>query len=154
MFTMASPPDFTAYPWMEAALSQYGQRELPGGTRNNPVIVAYLRVVGLHAPDETPWCSAFANWCMSQANIKGSGRANARSWQNWGGRLVASPVYGCVAVFSRPPDPSHGHVAFWVGEDAGNPMLLGGNQGNAVSIKRYPRSRLLSYRWPIGFPTP
>lgn len=90
---------------------------------------------------------------MAQANIKGTGRANARSWLKWEGKPVGGPVYGCVVVLSRPPKPGHGHVA-WVGEDATNPMLLGGNQGNAVSLRRYPRGRILDFRWPIGFGTP
>jgi hypothetical protein len=38
--------------------------------------------------------------------------------------------------------------------DQRNPMLLGGNQGDTVSLRRYPRSRVLDYRWPIGFKTP
>jgi hypothetical protein len=28
--------------------------------------------------------------------------------------------------------------------------VLGGNQGNAVSIKPYPLERVLSYRWPAA----
>jgi uncharacterized protein (TIGR02594 family) len=153
MFTLATPTDFTPYPWMHFAFQEFGQKEV-GGNRDNPRIKEYLKTVGMNGHDETPWCSAFANWCMAQANIKGTGRANARSWLKWEGKLVAKPVFGCIVVLSRPPDPSHGHVAFWVGEDAVNPMLLGGNQGNAVSLKRYPRARILDYRWPIGFATP
>jgi uncharacterized protein (TIGR02594 family) len=156
MFSLATPSDFTPYPWMQFAFQEYGQKEIQGPS-DNPRIKEYLKVVGIsgvHAHDETAWCSAFANWCMAQANIKGSGRANARSWLTWQGKLARGPVYGCIVVLSRPPQPWQGHVAFWVGEDRSNPMLLGGNQGDTVSLRRYPRSRVLDYRWPIGFKTP
>jgi hypothetical protein len=36
-----------------------------------------------------------------------------------------------------------------VGKDkAGNLMTLGGNQGDQVSIRPFPMSRVLGYRWP------
>jgi uncharacterized protein (TIGR02594 family) len=147
MFSLATPSDFAPYPWMEFAFQEYGQKEIKG-TSDNPRIKEYLKVVGVgvYGHDETAWCSAFANWCMAQANIKGSGRANARSWLTWQGKLARGPVYGCVVVLSRPPQSWQGHVAFWVGENQSNPMLLGGNQGDTVSLRRYPRSRVLDYR--------
>jgi hypothetical protein len=38
-----------------------------------------------------------------------------------------------------------------VGEDAaGNLLILGGNQGDAVNVRAFPRARVLAYRWPPG----
>lgn len=123
-------------------------KEVPGDA-DNPRIREYLASVGLgHEHDETPWCSAFANWCMQRCGIIGTGRGNARSWLAWG-KPIDTPVLGCVVVFSRPPDPAHGHVAFYCGSSATAIEVLGGNQRNAVSRAWYPRARLLGYRWPI-----
>lgn len=33
-------------------------------------------------------------------------------------------------------------------------MVLGGNQGDVVSIKPFGRDRILGYRWPAGVPLP
>lgn len=54
---------------------------------------------------------------------------------------------GDVVVFWRgSKDSWKGHVAFYSHHDANNVYVLGGNQGNAVSIQAYPRSRLLDVR--------
>lgn len=39
---------------------------------SNPVVVGFLRGIGSapYAGDETPWCAAFANWCISQSRTK------------------------------------------------------------------------------------
>jgi hypothetical protein len=49
----------------------------------------------------------------------------------------------------------NGHVGFVAGQDrAGNLMVLGGNQGDAVSIKPFARGRVLGFRWPADEPLP
>jgi uncharacterized protein (TIGR02594 family) len=120
------------------------------GSQDNPLIVEMLALAGLpHQHDETPWCSAAMNAAMYESGLRGTGRANARSWEAWGEKL-AKPRIGCVAVLWRDtPSSGHGHVALWLGDVPGSQMvLLGGNQANAVSVQLYPRGRLLSYRWP------
>jgi uncharacterized protein (TIGR02594 family) len=135
--------------WYQIAWSERGQAEIPGGG-NNPRILAYQTACDFDPHnEEVAWCSSFANWVMREANIKGSGQANARSWATWGDEL-AKPRRGCIVVLTRPPSKDNGHVAFYVGEEGDNLLLLGGNQGNQVSVKPYPKSRLLSFRWPKG----
>jgi uncharacterized protein (TIGR02594 family) len=152
---MFTPVDFSPYPWMKFALAEVGEAEVPG-KGSNPRICEYLAAAGLAAdPDETPWCSAFVNWCMGQAKIQGTGRANARSWLNWSDKCLAAPRYGAVAVLWRERmNGAKGHVAFYVGENQGQLVLLGGNQGNQVKLSNYPRNRLLGYRWPPGYAIP
>jgi uncharacterized protein (TIGR02594 family) len=159
MTTLASfmsPIGFSNFPWMRFALQEIGEAEIRG-PRHNPRILEYQRAGHNKTDEETPWCSAFANWCMTHGGQCGTGLPNARSWLNWGEPLV-QPVYGCVSVLSRPPDAWHGHVGFFVGADAGHIWVLGGNQrgatGGEVSIGPYPRSRLLGFRWPTGLPRP
>ncbi|WP_296205062.1 glycosyl hydrolase 108 family protein, partial [uncultured Hyphomicrobium sp.] len=71
----------------------------------------------------------------------------ARSYLAWG-EALAEPRMGAVAVFSRGSDPALGHVGFWLGESDGDVVLLGGNQGNQVSVVRYSKERLIGLRWP------
>jgi uncharacterized protein (TIGR02594 family) len=138
-----------ACPWMKIAMGELGQHELVGKRRNNPRIMGYLRSVGLSTWDETPWCSAFANWCLAAAGIPGSGRANARSWLTWGTGLdITQPRFGCVTVLRRTANPARGHVGFWLGSHAGQAVMLGGNQNDAVCVKGYPLSHVLGHRWP------
>jgi uncharacterized protein (TIGR02594 family) len=155
--SMQTPSDFTPFPWMKIALGEFGQRENPAQNENNPRISKYFATVGLSGArdDETAWCSAFVNWCMTTAGFMGTGKGAARSWLTWGNSCLSGPVYGAITVLWRTnPSSWEGHVAFCVGESGSNLILFGGNQNNAVGLKPYPKSRLLGYRWPTGFPVP
>ncbi len=68
----------------------------------------------------------------------------ARNWANFG---IPSPfpMLGDVLVFSRE---SGGHVGLYVGEDKSSYHVLGGNQGNAVSVTRILKDRLIASRRP------
>ena len=55
-------------------------------------------------------------------------------------------------MLSRGFDPRLGHVGFLVGSTSADIILLGGNQGDAVGVQAFPRSRLLGLRWPIISP--
>ena len=150
---MYTPLSFGRFPWMQYAQQELerGVREV-AGARHNPRIIDYLRAGGVDAGDETAWCSGFANWCMQQAGIPGTGKSNARSWLDWGGLCLANGVYGAVTILWRVrPNGWQGHVGFYVGAEGGNLLLLGGNQGDAVSIRPYPKSRLLGYRYPLNY---
>jgi uncharacterized protein (TIGR02594 family) len=158
VFTLhPTPGQFRFAPWLEWAFLALGEHRIPGAA-HNPTVVDFLRVVGHgEAGDETSWCSAFANWCMLQAGIAGSGRANARSWLEWGNFSLSTPVVGCITVLWREqPNNWRGHVGFFVGETTSQLMILGGNQTNAsrVTISPYSKDRLLGYRWPTGHPLP
>lgn len=134
--------------WLTIAEQELGQREIPGD-EDNPRILEYAQTTSLEAhDDETPWCSAFINWVMEQSGLLLTRSAAARSWLTWGIPL-AGPEWGAVAILSRPPNPASGHVGLVegiVGVD--RVAILGGNQGNAVSVAVFSRSRVLAYRWP------
>jgi len=142
--------DHEVFPtWIEIANGELGEREIRGD-EHNPRVVEYHATTGLSADDdETPWCSSFVNWCFKEAGIAGTNSARARSWLDWG-KGIDAPVPGCVVVFSRPPKPASGHVAFFVGRGGGGDTVrvLGGNQGNSVSVKAYPLGRVIGYRLP------
>lgn len=106
--------------------------EEAGAAAHNPRILEYHATTPLKAnADETPWCSSFVNWCVTQAGLTGTNRANARSWLNWGDALT-EPKTGAVAVFWRGDnnDRVTGHVGFFLRDDGETVRLLGGNQGD------------------------
>ena len=138
--------------WMAVARMERGTKEYAGDA-DNPDVLKYLESVdtlsiSAQRNDETPWCSAFANWCMEQADLKGTENAAARSWLNWG-KEISDPEPGCVTVLWRgAPDGWKGHVGFFVKKTGQHIYLLGGNQNDQVNIKRYGLNRLLGYRMP------
>ena len=98
-------------------------------------------------PATTAWCAAFVDATLRQSGMEGTGKLNARSYLDWG-QPVDQPQRGDVAVFSRgDPNGWQGHVGFFDGYDeAGKIRVLGGNQGDAVSLASYDPSQLLGFR--------
>jgi len=132
-----------------AAEGYLGLKEYPGA-RQNETVVGFAKAVG-HGwvkDDETPWCASFVGAVLAQLGLPHTGKLNARSYANWGDPVasLAEAQHGDVVVFKRPPNPAHGHVGFFAGVENGMVMVLGGNQGNKVSIAPYPASRLLAIR--------
>lgn len=133
---------------VEIALSQIGTQEIKGKV-DNPEIVNYFAEIG-HSwvdNDETPWCSAFVNWCAQKAGYEYTKRLNAKSWLDIG-ITVENPEIGDIVIFWRE-DPSSwkGHVGIFITEINGMVYTLGGNQsGGNVSIKGYPIEKVLGYR--------
>lgn len=136
--------------WVEIGRSLIGLHEIKGG-QHSPEIIAMWKDIrrGGIKNDETPWCAAFVGAMLERAGIQSSRFESAKSYLEWGVALGAA-VYGCVIVFTRD---GGGHVGFVVGKDAdGRLLVLGGNQGDAVSIKAFPLDRVSGYRWPAGVP--
>lgn len=129
--------------WLRVALSELGTAELPGA-KHNPRIIAYHASTRLAAKtDETPWCSSFANWVMIEAGYTATRSAAASSWLSYGIRTRGRR--GTIVVLSRPG--GH-HVGFVAGMTRTHVWILGGNQGNAVSIAPYSLARVLQFRAP------
>jgi len=133
--------------WLIIARGELGIREIPGDEHNPRILDYHNATKKEHTTDEIPWCSAFICWLFDQVEIPHEGSALARSWSTWGTSL-GTPRIGCVCVFERGASPWQGHVGLYVGETEEGIMVLGGNQGNSVSIQEYPKSKLLELRWP------
>lgn len=144
---------------LSLAASQMGFNERD----QQAAIQDYLTTGGANLdPAVTAWCAAFVNATLQQTGIQGTGSNMARSFMDWG-QPVTQPQEGDLAVFSRgDPSGPYGHVGFFKGyDDQGNIMVLGGNQGDAVSIAPYSPDRLLGFRragegmaQPSGTPQP
>jgi uncharacterized protein (TIGR02594 family) len=143
------PPKVSA-PWYKLALEERGVREIPG-EKHDPSVLQYYADSG-HPQiddDETAWCAAYVGAMLERAGYPGSKSLAARSYLQWGKKL-AKPKKGCIVVFWRnSPRSWQGHVGFYVREDDTHIYVLGGNQRNAVNISKYPKARLLGYRWPV-----
>ena len=138
--------------WMAEAWRRLGTREVRG-RRHNRTVLDFFRDAGRRdiTRDEVPWCAAFVGACLSRSGETGTGSLLARSYLKWG-EALESPRLGAVVILSRGRNPSSGHVGFWVGETAGQHLLLGGNQSNAVTVSAFSKERVLGFRWPGEVP--
>jgi len=132
--------------WMIEAERHIGLREIKGLKHNSTIIGWLKNLKAWWFDDETAWCGTFVAHCLkSTGHVIPSTWYRALSWAQWGQKLE-NPVVGCVVVFSRK---GGGHVGFVVGKNRnGNLMVLGGNQGDAVAISAFDKSRVVGYRWP------
>lgn len=136
----------------------YGTIEV-AGRGSNPMILQWAKSIGLgsvYKSDSVAWCGLTVAYAAAQAGWDHAPRGNAlyaRNWLEWGNPVEAGKaMLGDVLVFARN---GGGHVALYVGEDATAFHILGGNQGDAVSIKRKPKSQLLGARrcpWRVNQP--
>lgn len=145
-----------------------GMREVPGAV-HNPAILAMLRLDpgGEWAlADEVPWCSAFVNYICWLTRLPRSKSLAARSWLNVGealdGNGLSDAGKGDIVVLRQSltapgaeVQNQPGHVGFFAGRHrspagAGGyqnwVQVLGGNQGDAVTIASFREELVLSIR--------
>lgn len=132
----------------EIARGYIGTTEGPG-LEDNPTIMAMYASVGHEwvEHDSVAWCAAFVGHCLERAGIRSTRRLTARSYLDWGVPVeIADAQTGDIAVIPRGASSWQGHVFFidWIE----GPWVwgLGGNQNDAVNVKRYPVSKLLGVR--------
>jgi uncharacterized protein (TIGR02594 family) len=132
--------------WYEIAQSELGVKEAAGND-DNPRIVEYLSSVpnAGQTHDSTPWCAGFANWCLEQSGHPTTQSLMARSFLGYG--KACKPQKGCIVVLKRGKPPN-GHVGFYSHAKDGRVFLLGGNQGDGVSLASFPESDVIDYRMP------
>jgi uncharacterized protein (TIGR02594 family) len=130
---------------LKAGLSLYGIKETPGKA-SNPVIMDWASKLGIsYAADEVAWCGLFMAYCVHMTGRKPVDQPLwARNWAKWG-KPASVAMLGDVLVFSRE---TGGHVGIYVGEDPVCYHVLGGNQGDAVSIVRIDKMRTIAIRRP------
>lgn len=125
------------------ALNLYGVKETIGNG-DNPTIIGWAKELLLpeYNHDSIAWCGLFCAVVAKRAGKKvPENPLWARNWSAWGSKCV--PALGCVLVFSRD---GGGHVGIYVGEDTDCYHVLGGNQGDSVSITRIRKGRLIAAR--------
>ncbi len=139
---------------VRAAIMELGVVEDPGSA-NDPRIMEWQATlsterveVSAATADAVPWCGLFTAHTALVAGYVGEIPKFPLWALNWSSFGVAAqqPCLGSICTFVRK---GGGHVGFYVGEDrAGYYHILGGNQGDRVSIDRIAKSRLKSCREP------
>jgi uncharacterized protein (TIGR02594 family) len=140
--------------WLALARAELGVREAPGPA-NNARVVRLFADAGFPGirTDSTAWCAAAVGAMLVRAGHRPSGSLAARSYEGWGVGL-AEPRLGCVGTKRRGNASWQGHVGFVVGAGRDSVILLGGNQGDAWSVARFPRGAFTAWRWPADAPPP
>jgi uncharacterized protein (TIGR02594 family) len=156
------------YKWLEKVkglpntirlgLAEHGVHEVVGRGSNRTIIgwrdelngasPAGKPLVSGFSDDDIPWCGLFAA-IVAFRRMKAIAEVPyaplwARNWLRYG-VATKTPALGDILVFSRG---SGGHVGFYIAEDKSAYHVLGGNQGNKVSIVRIAKNRLLGARRP------
>lgn len=136
--------------WMREARRYMGLTEIPG-PKSDPTILSWAKRLGgwiasYYTDDDTPWCGLFIGNLIATTLPNEPLPSNPLSALAWGkfGRALSKPSLGAIMTFRRP---GGGHVGIYVGEDATHYHVLGGNQGNKVSITRVEKNRLDAIRW-------
>jgi uncharacterized protein (TIGR02594 family) len=130
------------------ALKDFGIAETVGPGSSADIMAMAKEVGAAYPTDETPWCGlAMAAWANRAGVTPPKGSLRARSWLTFGTAVLGSPELGDVCVLWRgKPDSTQGHVGLFIARRGGTIYLLGGNQGNQVSIQAFPVDRLLGTR--------
>lgn len=158
----ASKPAVSAVPakppasipeYMRIAASYLGTREAPGKA-NNPLVVQMFGLAGHPqiTQDSVPWCAAFVAACLAKAKVPNEVTKSLRLWAAAYAQIgtsipLSSPVWGCIGVKTRT---GGGHVGFVVAANEKYVWMLGGNQGDNVTVGRFPRSSFSAFRLPTG----
>jgi uncharacterized protein (TIGR02594 family) len=146
------PPETTdpgEVPWMVIAKQQLDLdiHEFPNGS--NPEIEKYFTATTLgRQPDDIAWCAAFISWCIQQSGTPHPGvtfSARAGDWMN-NGRALDGPQFGAIVVTVPLARGASGHVGFAHSWDGTSVHILGGNQGDAVKIAKFPIKVVKSWR--------
>ena len=99
----------------------------------------------------------YVNSVLGECGIKGTHSAGAQSFLKFGNEVTKENTQaGDIVVLKRFKDgkvvPGGGHVGFVVGRHYDEKThqymvtVLGGNQGNSVSVQDYPEKNVLGYR--------
>ena len=141
-----------AYAWLSSvgllprmvseALKLLGTIEAPGA-KNSPTIMGWAKETALdkqgYSADAVPWCGLF----MAYVALKAEKPIPKHPlWAlNWAGFGTPEhqPCLGDVLTFKRD---GGGHVGLYIGEDQTAYHVLGGNQGDKVSIDRILKKRM------------
>lgn len=150
-FAFIRDPAF-AHALVIRAASHYGLQERPGNA-DNPVILDMAKLVQATAYkyDSVPWCGLFMAWvCINAPKPKGNAALWALNWADVGTPVDRTKInFGDVITLQRKQGGKviGGHVTLYIASDgAGGFWGLGGNQGDAVNIKRFARSQIYRAR--------
>lgn len=132
----------------ELARGELGTEEVPGPVHNDKILSWFKKVGHDIKDDETSWCAAFLGAMLEDAGLPSTKALTARSYLKWGEEVPLSEAKtGDIVVFWRiSPTSWQGHAGFFNDRKDGKIYVLGGNQGNKVSVAPYAETQLLGVR--------
>jgi uncharacterized protein (TIGR02594 family) len=147
--------------WIREAEKHLGKKETATMVKDDPWVKLLFEELGAYDWAKTQtvsaanWCAAFVSYCFKktgQSPLTGFDGMRAKTYADKYGKEVTRPVYGALAIFERG---GAGHIGFVVGYNKVTKaiQLLGGNQGNAVTIKNETRT-LIAYKVPSSWNIP
>ena len=89
--------------------------------------------------EKTHWCGAFVGSMLSQSypqfrNLLNHKMSSSQYWLNVFTQ-TDDPQVGDLVIFTSKKSNFHGHIGFYVTEEDDKILVLGGNQGGAVSYQ-------------------
>ena len=127
---------------LKTAEKYIGIHEKPG-PGSNPFVAKCLAACGYQGEDDSviPWCACFISELVKECGYSlPELPAAAISWRHWGVG-IEDPEIGCLAVFPH-------HIGIVADFDDDGIDLLGGNQSDAVNIKRFGYDNVVAFRNP------
>jgi uncharacterized protein (TIGR02594 family) len=158
-----SRTDFSGGPvWWQWALHEIGISEIPGPGSNSRILEyrTIARTPSTLDDDDLPWCAIFVNAALEANGLPGSRSARARSFETHANfASLNAPTLGCIVTFWRGTRGGGlGHVGLYRGETDTHIYVLGGNQGDSVSVSPFQKSGsrfgFSGYWWPRDVPRP
>ncbi len=129
---------------VETAFASLGEQEVTGPA-SNPTVLGWIRRWLPRATDDstTAWCAVWVSQVMASCGLEVPATPfRAHSWLAWG-TSTEDPTLGDVAVMIRD---GGFHVGIVLRATSESIWLVGGNQGNAVSVARFDRKRVVQVR--------
>lgn len=146
--------DRASYPWVEEFRKVFGLHEI----RDNEALKAWLISDGktLGDPKMLPWCGDAMATAIRKSlpdekfvGVLAENPYWALNWAAFGDAI--EPCFGAIGVFKRAEG---GHVGVLVSQSKDTYHVLGGNQGDSVSLTSVPKSSFVTSRWPKTFERP
>ena len=127
------------------------------GAEHNYIVMAMLTLFNAWPKaDEVPWCSAAMTFFSFNAGVQYSKSLLARSWLGIGEpiELDEAHVGNDIVILQRgsgvQPGAENrtapGHVGLFAGCTPNSVFLLGGNQGDMITITESPATHMLGIR--------
>lgn len=148
-------PGAEAPTYLAAAVGDIGIQEWvrgPGGAkRSNPVVEQWIEATTGQRQNaiRVPWCAYWLGFRLQEAGHPSTRSGMARSYLRYGEQLDPEDADGWkegdIVVLWRGSrdDGVTGHVGFLLYYTHSHVILVGGNQGDRVSIQSFPRSKVI-----------
>lgn len=134
---------------LQEAFALFGVAEVVGRGSNRTIMgwrdelnQAGIAITG-YSDDDIPWCGLFEAIIQHRAGKPViAGPLWARNWANWGSKADRASLGDTIVLVRN----GGGHVCNYIAETPSTYVVIGGNQGNRVSITQVDKARVIAVR--------